>query len=308
MPLHPTVVQILKEYPVLPKSLTEELIVKIREIDRAVPLELRPAIFHLENIVVPGPYREIPVRVYTPIESDEALPAIVYLHGGGWSLGSVENHDAVCRQLANTTRCKVFSVDYCLAPEHKFPQGLEECYVATEWIFTHADDWKVDCKRISIGGDSAGGNLSAAVTLLCRDRSGPKLWRQVLIYPAVDALLSIEHSPYESIRTNAHAPFLPSSLTLSFWQHYLNNDSDSTNIYASPIQADLTNVPPALVITAEYDCIRDEGEAYAARLQDHNIPAKVIQYKGLVHSFLTLPLPMNQQVHETIALFLREDG
>lgn len=306
MPLHPTVVQVLKDYPILPKSLTEELIVKIREIDRAVPLELRPPIFQLEDITIPGPNREIPVRVYTPVESEEALPAIVYLHGGGWSLGSVENYDAVCRQLANTTQCKVFSVDYCLAPEHKFPQGLEECYAATEWIFANAGDLKIDSKRISICGDSAGGNLSAAVTLLCRERNGPKLWRQVLIYPAVDALLSIDHSPYESIRTNAHAPILPSSLTLSFWQHYLNNDSDATNIYASPIQADLQNVPPALVITAEYDSIRDEGEAYAARLQDHNIPAKVIQYKGLVHGFLTLPLPINQQVHETIALFLHD--
>ena len=308
MPIHSAVKQILKDDPfTLPESLTEDTIAMLRKIDRAVPLELRPAILEVKDMVVPGPYRDIPVRLYTPIESEEALPAIVYLHGGGWSLGSVENYDAFCRQLANTTRCKVFSVDYCLAPEHKFPQGLEECYAATKWIFSHADALHINATFLSIAGDSAGGNLSAAVTLLCRDRKGPLLWRQILLYPAVDALHSIEQSPYESIHSNAHAPILSSSLTRSFWHHYVRNEEDYTNPYVSPIQADLHHVPPALVITAEYDPIRDEGEAYVTRLQAHNIPAKAIRYKGLVHGFLTMPLAMNQQVHETIAIFIRED-
>lgn len=300
MQLDSTLKKVLEHVPQLPETLTPESIVEIRKARLQTVLEVdqRPPVRRVEDFVIPGPNGEIPIRIYTPEVREENLPALVFFHGGGWTLGHIETHDIPCRQLANAAGCKVISVNYRLAPEHRFPIGLEDCYAATQWVFDCASELQIDVHRIAVGGDSAGGNLAAAVTLLAKDRGGPHIWSQLLIYPAVDVLQSIETSPYESIRENSEAPGLTGSVTISFWQHYLGTtNKDVENRYAAPIKAkDLSGLPPAYIITAEYDPIRDEGEAYAARLQESGVDMKLTRYSGLCHSFLTLPLPINQQI------------
>lgn len=307
MPLDQTLERILEQVPQLPETLTPELIVDIRKSRlQAVPdVNKRPPVHSVKDLMIPGPNGQIPIRIYTPEIKDEKLPAIVFFHGGGWSLGEIETYDIPCRQITNASGCIVISVDYRLAPEHRFPKGLEDCYAATQWVFDHVEKLHIDVKRIAVCGDSAGGNIAAAVTLLAKDRGGPHIWSQILIYPAVDVLQSIEKSPYDSIRENAKAPGLTSSVTISFWEHYLATDKDVDNMYAAPIKAkDLSGLPQAYIITAEYDPIRDEGEVYASRLQESGVDVKLTRYKGLCHAFLMLPLPINEQIIQSIGEWL----
>lgn len=309
MPLDQELTQILETLPKLPDTLTRELIVDIRKARLLAfqDVERFPLVHAVEDRVILHLNGEIPIRMYTPECSDEHFPAIVFFHGGGWTLGEIETYDILCRQLAKASRSKVISVEYRLAPEYRFPKGLEDCYAATQWVLEHANELCVDVNRIAVGGDSAGGNLAAAVTLLAKDRKGPNIWRQLLIYPAIDTLTSIEKSPYESIRKNAQAPVLTSSLTKSFWEHYLEKETDAENIYASPIKAkELSGLPKAFVITAEYDPIRDEGEAYASRLREGGVAVQMIRYNGMCHGFLNLPLPNNEQIMKSIGEWLND--
>lgn len=308
MSLDETLKQILKNLPQLPEQLTPELIIEIRKarLQAVLDVDMRPPIYRLEDRLIHGSDGEIPIRMYTPKSSNKPLPAVVFFHGGGWTLGQIETHDIPCRQLANASGCVVISVDYRLAPEHRFPKGLEDCYTATRWVFDHANELHIDENRIAVGGDSAGGNLAAAVTLLAKDRGGPYIWSQILIYPAVDVLQSIEKSPYESIRENAYAPGLTSSITISFWDHYLATDKDVENMYAAPIKAkDVSGLPQAYIITAEYDPIRDEGEEYALKLQESGVDVKLTRYNGLCHGFLSMPLPMNEKIIKSIGEWLK---
>ena len=311
MKIDESVKNILEHFPKIPETLTPELIQQIRE-DQALLIpekENLPYVKTVENRLITGPNGDIPIRVYSPDVHEEKLPAIVYYHGGGWVLGSVETYDVLCRNLANSSGCKVISVDYRLAPEHRFPKGLEDCYTATQWVFDNAETLQIIPDQISVGGDSAGGNYTAAVTLMAKERKGPKIKSQLLIYPATDALRSITDSPYESIRENASAPILTSELTKSFWDHYLTDENDAENKYASPIRADdLSGLPPTLLITAQYDPIRDEGEAYGDRLQAHGVDVELIRYDGLIHGFIQLPIPINETVFRTIGSFLNKDA
>ena len=308
MPLDQTLKQILETLPKIPDTLTPELIGAIRKARLlAVQVVEKLPLVQVEDRVISHLDSEIPIRIYRPEYSDEHLPAIVFFHGGGWTLGEIETYDILCRQLTKASRSIVISVEYRLAPEHRFPKGLEDCFAVTQWVFEQAKELRADANRIVVGGDSAGGNLAAAVTLLAKDRKGPKIWRQLLIYPATDTLTSIEKSPYESIRENAQAPVLTSSLTKSFWEHYLEKETDAEDIYASPIKAkELSGLPKAFVITAEYDPIRDEGEAYASRLRESGVAVQMTRYNGLCHGFLTLPLPINEQVMKSIGEWLNE--
>ncbi|KXH78565.1 alpha/beta hydrolase [Sporosarcina sp. HYO08] len=309
MTIDESVKYILEYLPDYPATLTPELIVQIRKDQLLLlPEEAdRPKVKKIENQLIDGPHGDIPIRIYTPDGQREIFQAVVYFHGGGWTIGSVETHDVVCRKLTNATGCKVISVDYRLAPEHRFPKGLEDCYAATQWVFDNADSLQVSQHHISIGGDSAGGNFAAAITLMAKERKGPKLKSQLLIYPATDALRSITDSPYASIRENAAAPILTSKLTKSFWDYYLSNESDAANKYASPIKAeDLSGLPPALILTAECDPIRDEGEAYGERLRESGVDVKMIRYDGLIHGFVQLPLPINEEVFQKMGMFLKE--
>lgn len=228
---------------------------------------------------IPGPAGDIPVRVYTP-NATAPLPLLVYFHGGGWVLGGLDTHDGVCRELANGAGCIVVSVDYRLAPEHKFPAAAEDCYAATRWVAANAAELGGDAQRVAVGGDSAGGNLTAVVALMARDRGGPPIIFQLLIYPATMAAFDTE-----SYRDNADGYLLTTADMRWFWNHYLDRSNDAANPYASPLMAKLTGLPPALVITAEFDPLRDEGEQYAHRLEEAGVAARLTRYDGMIHGF-----------------------
>jgi len=241
--------------------------------------EVEP-VARVENRRIPGPGGEIPIRVYTP-EGKAPFPVLVFIHGGGWVLCSLDSHDPPCRALANAVPCVVVSVDYRLAPEHKFPAAAEDAYAAARWVADHAAELGGDPGRIAVGGDSAGGNLAAVVALLARERGGPRLAHQLLVYPATDAGLD---SP--SLFENGEGYFLTRDMMVWFWNHYLRSRADVYDPHASPLRArDLRGLPPALVITAEYDPLRDEGEAYAARLREAGVAVHTARYPGMIHGF-----------------------
>ena len=243
-----------------------------------------------EKRTIPGPGGQIPVQIYTP-EGKAPFPVLVYFHGGGWTVGEIASWDSFCRSLCNASGCVTVSVDYRLAPEHKFPAGPEDCYAATDWVAKNAASLGGDPARVAVGGDSAGGNLAAAVSLMARDRGGPKIGFQLLIYPATDAGLD----------TPSQKQFQDDGYILSkqdmvwFWDHYLNGDKDKTNPYACPAEASsLRGLPPALVVTAGFDPLRDEGETYAARLQEAGVKAECIRYEGVTHGFVLMAAVLDE--------------
>ena len=239
----------------------------------------------VEDRRIPGPAGEIPVRIYRP-GGKAPLAALVYFHGGGWVIGSIETHDASCRDLANRVGCVVVSVDYRLAPEHRYPAAAEDCFAATQWVAENAAALGVDPQRIAIGGDSAGGNLAAAVALMARDRRGPALRHQLLIYPVTDADFT-----RASYRENAEGYLLTTQAMEWFWGHYVPDAVQRNEPYAAPLQAkDLSGLPPAFVITAEYDPLRDEGEAYAKRLSGAGVRTTAKRYDGAIHGFFAMGL------------------
>jgi acetyl esterase len=224
---------------------------------------------------------EIPVRFYLPHRG--SLPVLVYFFGGGWVLGSLEAVDPVCRRLANATPCAVASVAYRRAPENPFPAGLEDCYAATRWVAEHGDDLGLDSSRLAVGGASSGGNLAAAVTQLARERCGPQIVFQLLAYPPLN-----HGAATPSLREARERPsFGPEDLAWC-WSHYLADPADGENPLASPLRArDLRGLPPALVITAELDPVRDEAELYAARLAEAGVPTELVRFDGVVHGFFS---------------------
>lgn len=248
---------------------------------------------------IPGPAGEIPVRIYRP-ESDGRLPMIVFLHGGGFVMGSLATHDPLCQQLAAGVPAVVVSVDYRLAPEAKFPAAVDDAEAATRWAVDHAEEVGSDPDRVAIAGDSAGGNLAAVVARRLRDSGGPRLRFQLLAYPATDMTAS---SP--SVQEHADGYLLTYADMIWFGQQYLPSPEDATNPDASPLLAtDLSGLPPALILTAEFDPLRDEGEAYARRLAEAGVPARSIRYPGLIHGFLSIDGIVDaaaEAVDETIA-------
>jgi acetyl esterase len=230
-----------------------------------------------------GPAQPIPVRVYRP-SAEENLPVLVYFHGGGWVFGTLDTVDRPCRALAHSAECVVVSVDYRLAPEHKFPAAADDAYAVVRYVAEHPAEFHADSTRIAVGGDSAGGNLSAAVSLMARDRGGPAIRFQLLVYPCVD---------YDDDRPSVHEYAEGHLLTRAalgwFWGHYVASAEDGRHMYASPINAaDLSGLPPALVITAECDPIRDQGEAYAQKLEAAGVPVEVRRYEGAIHAFFQM--------------------
>ena len=230
---------------------------------------------------IPGPAGPIPVRVYTPNGSGP-FPLLVWFHGGGWVLGSLATHDGICRSLAAGAGSVVVSVDYRLAPEHRYPAAADDCFAATQWCAAHAGELGADAAQLAIGGDSAGGNLTAVVAQMARDRGGPRLVFQLLVYPVTDSACDTP-----SYRDNAEGYLLTAADMHWFWGHYLGDARErGREPYASPLRADrLTGLPPALVVTAEFDPLRDEGEAYGAALAKAGVPARVSRYDGMVHGF-----------------------
>jgi acetyl esterase len=242
------------------------------------------AVQKVENRTIPIEGAEIAVRIYTP-EGEGPFPVLVYYHGGGWVIGNLETVDVPCRMLANRAGCIVVSVDYRLAPEHKFPTAAEDAYAAVQWVAEHAVEIGADPGRIAVGGDSAGGNLAAVVSLMAREQGGPSLAYQMLFYPVTN------HSyDTDSYRENAEGYFLTKNTMIWFWNHYLRDEMDGQHPYASPLLAeDLSGLPPALVITAGFDPLRDEGEAYAERLKAAGVPVEATRYDGMIHGFIWMP-------------------
>jgi acetyl esterase len=287
MPLDPGLQIVLDQLAANPGPQLHELpVAQARAFFDAMQLP-RPEvkIAAVEDRRIPGPAGEIGVRVYRP-EGRAPFPALVYFHGGGWVIGSLETHDGSCRDLANRIGCVVVSVDYRLAPEARYPAAAEDCYAATQWVAANAAELGVDAARVAIGGDSAGGNLTAVVAQMARDRRGPALRHQLLIYPVTDADFS-----RPSYRENAEGYLLTTKAMEWFWGHYVPDAAQRLDPYAAPLRAeDLAGLPPAFVLTAEFDPLRDEGEAYAKRLQAAGVPTRLTRYDGAIHGFFAMGL------------------
>jgi acetyl esterase len=229
--------------------------------------------------VVPGPAGEVPVRVYIP-EGSAPFPIVVFFHGGGWVIGTLDTYDPLCRALAAAVPAVVVSVGYRLAPEHRWPAAVEDAYAATVWASRHAAELGGVQHRLAVAGDSAGGNLAAVVALGARDRGGPAIAFQLLVYPVLDAA-----GDTASWAEYADGFYLTAAGMRWFWDHYLGG-ADGSAPDASPLRAAFFGgLPPALVIGASHDILRDEGEAYAARLADAGVAATASRYPGMVHGF-----------------------
>ena len=244
----------------------------------------------VEDRTIDGPNGEVPIRIYEPgtesrgragTDADEDRPLLLYFHGGGWVIGSVETHDGTCRKLATETGYPVVSVDYRLAPEHPFPAGLEDCYAALEWAADAAPALDADSDRLVVAGDSAGGNLAAATALLARDQGGPDIAYQLLVYPGTGNAMETD-----AFEENGKGYFLTGEDMNWFRDHYFDSEIDQGNIYAWPRLAnDLSGLPPATVLTAGFDPLRDDGAAYAERLEDACVPVTYRNYDDMVHGF-----------------------
>ena len=263
-------------------ELYEMAIAESRSMYREMQPDLPEIVVHsVEDLMIDGPDSSILVRIYRP--SAAPAPVHVHFHGGGWVIGDLETHDRDCREICVGADCIVVAVDYRLAPEHIFPAAPEDCYAALCWATANLDSLCALPGAVSVGGDSAGGNLAAAVALMARDRSGPAIAMQLLIYPVTDA--TMESGSY---RDNANGYLLSRTMMSWFWDHYCPDLALRADPLASPITAeDLTGLPPALIMTAEFDPLRDEGEAYAERLIAADVEVEVRRFDGLVHGFFS---------------------
>jgi acetyl esterase len=245
------------------------------------------AVEKIENHTIRESLTDIPIRVYWPKisgeEDDEDLyPIIVYYHGGGWVLGSLDAYDEMCSMLANRSESIVISVDYRLSPEFQFPDPLHDCYTAAKWAFDNAKFLDADQDTILVAGDSAGGNLAAAVALMAKEKKGPQIAGQILIYPITDVTADL--SKYSNDK------FGPSKETMDwFYAQYLKNDSDAKNPLASPMYGELSELPPAVMVTAELDPLRDQDLLYAKKLEQGGVKTTVLDYPGMIHGFMQLP-------------------
>jgi acetyl esterase/lipase len=265
--------------PLYTMSLTEARAADLASV-RASGGEPEP-VHEVTNLTIPGPGGELPLRLYRPAGS-RPQPVLLYFFGGGWVLGTIDTADGVSRSLANSSGALVAVAGYRLAPEHPFPAAVEDCYAAVCWVAGHAAEIGADPARLAVGGDSAGGNLAAGVAL--RARGGPALAGQILVYPNTDQL-----ADDESMRA-ADDPFLFNRHSVAWYrQHYLAKPGDAASPLASPLRAQsLAGLPPALVITAEYDPLRDQGEAYARRLAADGVQVELSRYPGMAHGFFTM--------------------
>ena len=235
----------------------------------------------VEDRIIKGPGGDIAVRIYTP-NGRGPFPLLVYFHGGGWVVGSIETVDASCRSLTNLANCVTVSVEYRLAPEHKFPAAPEDCYAATRWTALNAASFNGDPAHIAVGGESAGANLAAAVALMAQERGAPSLTHQLLLYPVMNYAFDMP-----SHKENAEGYFLTTDMMQWFWGLYLQNATDGENPLASPLRAKrLQGIAPATIYTAEFDPLRDEGAAYATKLREAGIAVEYKCYEGLIHGFM----------------------
>ncbi|MBV9713638.1 MAG: alpha/beta hydrolase [Ktedonobacteraceae bacterium] len=254
------------------------------------------SVAYIEDRVIPGPAGDIPIRLYTP-HGAGPFPILVFFHGGGWIAGNLETHDPICRSVCHAAGCLVLSVDNRLAPEHKFPAGVQDCYAATCWMATHATQFNADPTRIAVAGDSAGGNFAAAVAQMSRDQGGPALVFQLLLWPPMGFRLTTaswkEYNGYMGMTSQAFT--IVRDL-------YLNSEEEQKHPYAAPLLArNLHGLPPALIITAECDPLRDGGEQYGQRLSEAGVPVTVSRYDGMLHGFMHMKTVVPDRADQALA-------
>jgi acetyl esterase len=301
MPLHPGAQNVLDLIAEAGRPPFEQLSVpEARDAYRNSRKALQPdpiEIAEVRNLTMPGPAGEIPLRLYRgePAAAGKPQPVLVFFHGGGWVIGDLESHDTICRELAHRARITVISVDYRLAPEHRFPAAVEDAIAATQWVSDHADELGVDVDRLAVGGDSAGGNLAAVVALNARDTNGAAIRKQVLVYPVTD--FDINTKSYQEMSDN---PPVRRDTMVWFMDHYVPDLSERTDWRAAPLRAtDHAGLPPAFVLTAGYDPLCDEGRAYAKALEAARTPCRYICYEGQIHGFLNMGR-VNTQTSEAL--------
>jgi acetyl esterase len=270
-------------YETVSPAAARELYLKARVVTNPEPPELKS----VQPLAISARHGSIPARVYTPLKPRQAnglAPCLVFFHGGGWVIGDLDSHDVACRKLADEGQLIVISIDYRLAPEHKFPAAVEDAITATRWIADNAKQLGIDASRLTVGGDSAGGNLAAVVAISARDGNGPAIAGQVLIYPATD--LALTHPSHSEPETSI---LLTHSVIRWFRDHYLNGDADVSDWRASPARTNtLVGLPPAYVLTAGGDPLRDEGDEYARRLKEAGVPVTSRTFPGQFHGFFTM--------------------
>ncbi|GAA0245313.1 alpha/beta hydrolase [Haladaptatus pallidirubidus] len=262
-----------------------------------VPPDEPEPVAMVRDVTIDGPDGGVPIRIYTP-DGSAPFPIFAYFHGGGWSLGSVDVDDSICRAFANEGECVVVSVGYRLAPEHPFPAALEDCYAATNWVATNFEAIHGDPDRLAVGGESAGGNLAAAVAQVARDRDGPSIAHQILVTPATDYSLDTE-----SYDLNPDFVVVDKTDMEWAWETYLESHLDGQNPYASPLQArTVADLPPATVLTCEFDVLREDGIAYAERLSAADVLVTHRHYDDMIHGFIGyLDDPKLARAREAIA-------
>jgi acetyl esterase/lipase len=283
MPIDPMLLAVLEAFPMQFDDLGSMTAQEVRTLFEQGNPPPGEDVASVEDLEVPGPDGPLPVRVYRPDGAAVPAPVVVFFHGGGWVLGSIATHDATCRGLANRTGAVYVSVDYRLAPEHPYPAAPEDCYAATCWVADHAADLGVDPGRLAVAGDSAGGNLAAVVCQMARDRSGPAIAFQLLIYPVTD----LDFDRWPSMEENADGPLLTREGMDWFARHYVGTLPFTGDPYAAPIRAaDLSGLPPAYVATAGHDPLRDEGAGYAEALAAAGVTVGYDNFATMIHGFV----------------------
>ena len=289
MPVDPQIQAVLDALAALEApEFSEQTPAQVREAFKAFSMAGagEPEVGSVEDRTIPGPDGPIPVRVFRP-SGEGTAGGLVYYHGGGWVIGDLDSHDSLCRQFCAGAGVVVVSVDYRLAPEHPCPAASEDAWAALGWVAANADELGIDTGRLAVGGDSAGGNLAALMALRARDAGGPALGLQVLIYPATDLVMA-----HPSITENGEGYFLTAESMQWFCGHYLGVDrehGDPTDATVSPLRANsLAGVAPARVVTAEFDPLRDEGNAYAAALEAAGVPVTLLQARGHTHTSISM--------------------
>jgi len=307
MPLHPRIADFLADLPAPPDGPIDPQILRAVEESQVPPLADRLPLHRVEDTVATTPVGDVPVRIYTPAETD-SYGLLVYFHGGAFFLGSLDTHDHVARNLAKATGLKVISVGYRRAPEAAFPAGLDDCLAVVHWAADHGDTLGWDGTTLALAGDSSGGTFVAAVAALAHDEGFDPITHQILYYPSLD--LDFDTERYASLRENAEGYGVETAGLKGFNSFYLDSGADPADPRVSPIKRDdLTGLPPALIVTAEYDPMRDEGELYGARLTEAGVPATVRRYAGANHGFVQnfSWIPEFAGVFEETAQFLRGD-
>ncbi|MFD4610284.1 alpha/beta hydrolase [Streptomyces sp. NPDC058440] len=284
MTLHPEIATFIASLPAPPEGPLDPFALRAADEAHVAPLEERLPLHAVDDVTAKTAAREVPVRIYSPVEAD-SYGVLVYFHGGAFFLGSLETHDHVARSLAKETGLKVVSVSYRLAPEAAFPAGLDDCYAVVRWVAEEGTGLAWDGTTLAVAGDSSGGTFAAAVAARAHDDGFDRITHQILYYPSLD--LDFDVDRYPSLRENAVGYGLETAGLKPFNAFYLDSGADPADPLVSPIKrTDLTGLPPALVVTAEHDPMRDEGELYGERLCEAGVEATVSRYGGAGHGFV----------------------